>query len=165
MMKYTVRRLQEGEAGLYRSVRLESLRESPEAFATTYESALQRDDGSWRAQAEASASGMDRATFVVLADRPIGLGAIYRDPDRPKEGELIQVWVSPEGRGGEVAADLMNALMRWAASNDFETIRAEVTPNNPRALRFYEKHGFIKTEPRSSSNDSNELLTRRIEQS
>jgi ribosomal protein S18 acetylase RimI-like enzyme len=159
-MNYTVRRLNAGEASLYRAVRLESLRESPEAFATTYESAVQRDDDSWQAQADASASGSDRATFVVLADRPIGLGAIYRDLDQPQEGELIQVWVSPESRGGQVAADLMNALFQWAASNGFETIRAEVTPNNPRALRFYEKHGFIKMESLFSSDDSNVLLTR-----
>jgi ribosomal protein S18 acetylase RimI-like enzyme len=162
--EYTVRRLQAGEGDLYRSVRLESLRESPEAYASSYESALQRNDDSWRAQADASASGSDRATFVVLAERPIGLGAIYRDPDRPHEGELIQVWVSPECRGGEVALDLMNALLHWATSNGFETIRAEVTPNNPRALRFYEKHGFIKTEPHAPSGEANELLAKKVRQ-
>jgi ribosomal protein S18 acetylase RimI-like enzyme len=146
-MNYTVRRLKAGEADLYRTVRLKSLRESPEAFATSYESALERDDDSWRAQADASASGSDRATIVVLADRPVGLGAIYRDLDRPLEGELIQVWVSPECRGSEVAAELLHALLHWAAANRFETIRADVTPNNPRALRFYEKHGFVTMEP------------------
>jgi ribosomal protein S18 acetylase RimI-like enzyme len=150
-MKYTVRRLIAGEGSLYRSVRLESLRESPEAFATSYESALERAAESWQAQADGSASGSDRATFVVLAERPIGLGAIYRDPDRPHEGELIQVWVSPESRGGEVAADLMNTLLHWAASNGFETLRAEVTPNNPRALRFYEKFGFVRMETDTDS--------------
>lgn len=161
-MKYTIRRLNEGEADLYRAVRLESLRESPGAFATTYESALQRDDESWRAQADASSSGSDRATFVVLTERPVGLGAIYRDLDRPKEGELIQVWVSPESRGSEVAADLMAALFQWAASAGFETIRAEITPNNPRALRFYEKHGFIRTETHSASTGLNRLLTKAV---
>jgi ribosomal protein S18 acetylase RimI-like enzyme len=164
MMKYTVRRLIEGETDLYRAVRLESLRESPEAFASSYESALQRNHDSWRAQADASASGSDRASFVVLADRPIGLGAIYRDPAQPQEGELIQVWVSPESRGGQIAADLMSALFQWAAANGFETIRAEVTANNSRALRFYEKQGFVKTRAHSASRGSNELLTRGVEQ-
>ncbi|MEK7953358.1 GNAT family N-acetyltransferase [Luteolibacter soli] len=159
---YIVRRLNPGEADLYRAVRLESLRESPEAFATSYESALQRDEGSWQAQADASASGSDRATFVVLADRPIGLGAIYRNLDQPQEGELIQVWVSPESRGSQVAADLMDALFQWAASNGFGTIRAEVTPDNPRALRFYEKHGFVRTKSHPSSDGTNDLLTRKV---
>jgi len=153
-MNYTIRRLDMGEADLYRAVRLESLRESPEAFSTTYESALQRDDDSWRAQADASASGSDRATFVVvLAGRPIGVGAIYRDLDQPQEGELIQVWISSESRGGGVAADLMEALFQWAASNGFEAIRAEVTPDNLRALRFYEKCGFARMEADTESEE------------
>lgn len=159
-MNYAIRRLNTGEAELYRSVRLESLRESPEAFSTTYESALQRDDDSWRAQADASASGSDRATFVVMAEQPIGMGAIYRDSERPQEGELIQVWVSPESRGSEVAANLMDALFQWAASNDFETIRAEVTPDNSRALRFYEKCGFVRIETKIDSEEGSSRMLR-----
>ena len=162
-MKYTVRRLNVGEADLYRSVRLESLRESPEAFSSTYESALSRTEDSWQAQADGSASGRDRATFLVLAGQPIGLGALYRDQDRPNEGELIQVWVSPEARGGKVAADLMNAIFDWAASNGFETIRAEVTRNNSRALRFYEKCGFAREGPDSVSGEPSRILTKRVE--
>ena len=159
-MKYTVRRLNAGEAALYRAVRLESLRESPEAFASTYESALARDHGSWRAQADGSASGKDRATFVVLADRPAGLGALYRDPDRPGEGELIQVWLAPECRGGAAAADLLAAIFAWAQANGFETIRAEVAPCNARALRFYEKHGFVRAEDQAEDGSVHRLAKR-----
>ena len=159
-MKYTIRRLNVGEADLYRSVRLESLRESPEAFSSTYESAVCRSEDSWQAQADASASGRDRATFIVLTDQPIGLAALYRDHDRPGEGELIQVWVSPEARGGKVAVDLMNTIFTWAASNGFESIRAEVTRNNPRALRFYEKHGFVRTD---ALDEPARILTKRVE--
>lgn len=161
-MNYTVRRLNLGEADLYRSVRLESLRESPEAFASTYESALGRDDESWRAQADGSALGGDRATFIVFAGQPIGLGALYRDHDRPYEGELIQVWVSPEVRGGTVAIDLMSAIFDWAASNGFETVRAEVTPCNSRALRFYEKYGFVRIVTDTGSGEPNYMLTKRV---
>lgn len=162
-MQYTVRRLTVGEGDLYRSVRLEALRESPEAFSSTYESALSRTYDSWNAQVDASAFGSDRATFIVLADQPIGLAALYRDHDRPNEGELIQVWVSPEARGGKVATDLINAIFDWAASNGFETIRAEVTRNNPRALRFYEKHGFVRIDPDHASGEHGRILTRRVE--
>lgn len=155
-MNYTIRRVKTGEADLYRRVRLESLRESPEAFASTYEAALSRNHESWLAQADASASGKDRATFIVLADQPIGLAAIYRNDDLPNEGELIQVWVSPCSRGCKVATDLMDSVFHWAASNDFVTVRAEVTPSNLRALRFYEKYGFTRRAP---DNESGCMLT------
>lgn len=159
-MKYTIRRLNPGEADLYRSIRLESLKESPEAFASTYESALERSEDSWQQQADASATGNDRATFIVLADVPVGVAALYRNPEKFEEGEMIQVWVSPEYRGGDVAGGLMDALLQWAADNRFHTILAEVTPHNSRALRFYEKKGFVRI---NREGEPNSLLARRVE--
>ncbi len=137
-----IRRLNPGEAALYRSLRLEALKESPAAFATTYESAVARDDDSWIQQADGSAQGPDRATFVVIAGRPAGLAAIYRDAGDTAVGELIQMWIAPEHRGGPLASELLGALLDWAALQGFERIRAEVTPGNQRALRFYQKCGF-----------------------
>lgn len=160
-MKPVIRRLNPGEADLYRTVRLESLKESPEAFASTYESALERSGESWRQQADASATGNDRATFIVLADRPVGVATLYRNPEKFEEGEMIQVWVSPEHRGGEVAGDLLRTLFSWAVANDFQTIVAEITPNNTRALRFYEKHGFAQIQPAAGATPANPLLVRR----
>jgi len=142
---YAIRRLKAGEADLYRDIRLQTLRESPEAFATTYESALRRDEASWVAQADASAQGRDRATFVILAGEPVGLAALYRDSLLPAEGELLQMWIAPGHRGTAAAALLLDAVLAWASSHDFHLIRAEVTAGNTRALRFYERHGFQQT--------------------
>jgi hypothetical protein len=46
------RRLYLGEGHLYRAVRLETLRESPEAFSSRYEDALTRSDQSWADQVD-----------------------------------------------------------------------------------------------------------------
>ena len=161
-MKYIIRRLNIGEANLYRIARLESLRESPEAFTSTYEAALGRTHDSWTTQSDASATGRDRAIFIVLDDQPVGLAALYRDDDLSNEGELIHVWVSPGYRGGKLAPDLMNAVFDWAASNSFGVIRAEVTLNNMRALRFYENYGFVRTAPNNSSVMQTHILTKMV---
>jgi RimJ/RimL family protein N-acetyltransferase len=139
---HSIRRLNLGEASLYREIRLRALQESPDAFTTTYESALKRDYGSWVAQADGSAQGSDRATFIVFADQPIGLAGLYRDPDLPVRGELIQVWVAADHRGSSVAAELLDRIFEWASHNNFHLVRAQVTPANSRAFRFYEKYGF-----------------------
>lgn len=157
-MEYIIRRLNIGEVDLYRQVRLESLKESPEAFASTYEAALDRSEASWSSQADASASGRDRATFIVFADQPIGMAALYRDDACPSEGELIQVWLSPDHRGQALATELMDTLFHWAASNDFESIRAEVTPMNDRALRFYEKYGFKRQSDPNTAITGNRIF-------
>lgn len=141
-MSATIRRLKTGESALYRQLRLASLRDSPEAFATTLESALARDEASWRKQADEAATGPDRAIFVMLDDGPAGLAALYRDPEKPATGELVQVWVAPAMRGGGAAFALIDAILAWAAAQGFATIRAEVTRDNLRALKFYRRQGF-----------------------
>ena len=155
---HSIRRLTVGEATLYREIRLRALKESPEAFTTTYESAFNRDPESWAAQADGSAEGSDRATFVALADGPIGLAALYRDPDYPFRGELIQVWVSADHRGSSVAAELLDHIFEWASHHDFRLVRAQVTPGNSRALRFYKKYGFEQI----GSDGDITILTREV---
>lgn len=97
------RRLNPGEGQLYRAVRLEALRESPEAFSSRYEDALARSEQSWVDQADSSATGSNRATFVTFQNQPVGLAALYRDEKVPDVGQLIQMWIAPEVRGGRVA--------------------------------------------------------------
>ncbi|GAA5116600.1 GNAT family N-acetyltransferase [Luteolibacter yonseiensis] len=162
-MKATIRRLNVGEADLYRRVRLESLRESPEAFASLYADAFLRTEESWSLQADASAEGGDRATFVILADEPIGVAALYRDDTRPEDGELMQVWIAPGHRGGDLAIGLMDTVFHWASLNGFQTIRAEVTHSNGRALRFYEKYGFERGNEGNTAIDRNPILIKRVE--
>ena len=122
----TIRRLNVGEARLYREIRLESLRESPLAFATSYESAVGRDIDSWVEQADASAQGPDRALFNVFSDSPIGLVGLYRDQKDHSCGELLQMWVSSNHRGSSLAGDLLDCVFDWASQQGFRFIRAEV---------------------------------------
>lgn len=139
----TIRRIAKGEWALYKQLRLAALMEAPDAFSTTYESAALRSDESWAAQADASAEGPDRFTFVAFLDQaPVGLAAVYRDADGSAQGELIQVWVSPASRGTGLAAELVDAVVHCAKNHGFDKIRAEVFVSNQRAIRFYQGRGF-----------------------
>jgi len=152
---YRIRRLNIGEAELYKSVRLASLLDSPEAFSSRYEDALVRSDASWREQTDSSAHGPDRATFVVLTDgKPAGLAALYRDDHEAGVGELIQMWISPEFRGGSAAKALLDKLFAWAAENEFDRVKAEVEVGNLRALRFYQRYGFSDSADRAAHSQS-----------
>jgi GNAT superfamily N-acetyltransferase len=143
-----IRRLNPGEAALYRSLRLEALRDSPQAFATTLEAAWARDDASWAAQADASAQGGDRATFIALQDgQALAMAALYRDAGDPAAGELLQMWVAPPHRGGALSGALLDHLLHWAGRHAFTVVRAEITRGNLRAGRFYRKHGFEPLSP------------------
>ena len=162
---YRIRRLNVGEAELYKSVRLASLRDSPEAFSSRYEDAIVRSDASWREQADSSAHGPDRATFVVIVDgKPVGLSALYRDELEAGVGELIQMWISPEFRGSSAATALLDELFAWAAENAFDRVKAEVEAGNLRALRFYRRYGFSDSADRVSHSQSSLMLDKPVEQ-
>ncbi len=169
----SIRRIRLGEASLFKQIRLEALLDSPSAFGSTYESARQRSAESWQRQADSTAQGSDRATFLAFADddpdRPIGIMALYRNEDgtgvRSKSGELLQVWVSPQYKGHGVAAAILEAVCVWAGRNDFDTIVAGVASGNTRALSFYKKHGFRQTSSVAPGESDGLLLVKEIEPS
>jgi len=146
----TIRRIRAGEADLFKRIRLTALKDAPYAFPSTYESAVQRSAESWREQADRSARGSDRATFLAFSEVvPVGMAALYRLEDKVDTGELLQVWVSPEYRGTSVIWDLMDTIFKWAGENNFRRVIAGVNNANPGALKFYLKYGFSTLEETS----------------
>jgi ribosomal protein S18 acetylase RimI-like enzyme len=159
----SVRRIRIGEGELYKQVRLMSLREAPYAFSSTYESALQRSSKSWSEQADATAQGSDRSTFIAFSnDSPIGIAALYRHSEGTEVGEVLQVWVAPEYRNAGVASKLMDAIFQWAGENGFRTIIANVTKKNTKALEFYRKYGFNLADDASLGDSDDFVLMKKV---
>lgn len=159
----TIRRIGTGEADLFRQVRLKSLQDAPYAFSSTYESALRRSAESWREQAESTAQGRDRATFIAFSEEaPIGIAALYRLEGQVVVGEVLQVWVAPEFRGNRIARDLMDVLFNWAGENNFCRIKVGVTKVNARALKFYTKYGFSVIEESTPKNFAGVYLVKDV---
>lgn len=69
--KYVIRRIQPNEGELYRDIRLQSLADAPEAFASTLESALARTLESWTEQANSTISGAQRNTLLGFHFVPV----------------------------------------------------------------------------------------------
>jgi GNAT superfamily N-acetyltransferase len=160
----SIRRLQLGEGELFKRMRLNALKEAPYAFSTTYKSAASRTEESWDEQADGTAQGLDRATFIAFCSgTPIGIAALYRHLEGGKSGEVLQVWVAPEFRGKGVAFDLMNAVFRWAAENGFRKIVATITKSNTRALKFYLKYGFVSPDGTTFDGLDDAILIKEIE--
>jgi len=69
---------------------------------------------------------------------------------KAKDGELLMdgIVVDPEYRGKGVGTSLFSALLKYAESKQYSTIRLDVIDTNPAARRLYERLGFceVKTE-------------------
>jgi RimJ/RimL family protein N-acetyltransferase len=158
-----IRRLQIGEAELFKQIRLESLRDAPYAFSSTYDSALLRSEESWREQADSTAQGSDRATFIAFSeDVPVGIAALYRLEDQSDIGKLLQVWVAPEHRGTDIAWGLMDSIFEWAGENNFHMILSRVRNGNTRAKTFYIKYGFSNSDEFASSDFEGVCLVKEV---
>lgn len=159
----TIRRIQLGEGDLFKQIRLASLQDAPYAFSSSYDSALRRSAESWHEQAENTAQGTNRATFIAFSDeKPIGIAALYRLEDKADVGEVLQVWVAPEYRGMNVAWDLMNTIFWWARENNIHSIIAGVTDGNTRAQKFYTKYGFSITDESSPPHSDGIVLVKEV---
>jgi GNAT superfamily N-acetyltransferase len=139
----TVRPLGAHEWALYRTLRLRSLADAPEAFCSTLaeEEARAIEDWAWRVNLAAS-SGRDRPLVAELEGTPLGLAWAKVDAADPALVNLFQVWVAPAARGHGVAAALLDAAIGWARSRGARAMQLGIVCGNDAARRLYERAGF-----------------------
>lgn len=136
-MGLQIRRLHPEEWQTYRDVRLASLKDTPSAFASTYDDALQFEEARWR---EALAIP---AWLACCDDRPVGLVRLGGlDGELP---HLLSMWVAPSARGSAAGALLVQAALDQARSQDKAGVSLRVVTSNARAQSFYRRCGFVDT--------------------
>src|SRR4051794_2123416 len=99
-----IRRLGPDDWEIRRAIRLAALSDAPYAFGSTYEreAALRGADG-----------GARRSTTFVGFDGtgPVGVAGAYTPADEPDVREVVGMWVQPGQRGGELADQLLTAVL------------------------------------------------------
>jgi ribosomal protein S18 acetylase RimI-like enzyme len=138
------RRLQAGDAGSYRVVRLEALKSFPESFGSTYEeeSAVPKLKFETLIE-ESSVEGLIIGAFCE--QQLIGIAGLIRDERRKTRhrGKIVQVYVNPDYRGQKVGENLMRMTVDTAFKTEgIEQLELAVVADNSSAIRLYEKIGF-----------------------
>ena len=147
-----IRRVRADEWRELRDLRLEALQDSPDAFWTLYEEAVDRSDAEWH----------EWTTFpchVALEDgRLVGMVAAFAHEDDPTTAELIAMFVTPAARGRGIASALVDAQLAWARAEGFERVSLMVNVEQGSAFRLYERCGFRDTGQRSQLRDGPGVL-------
>jgi RimJ/RimL family protein N-acetyltransferase len=135
-----IRQLTPADAALYRGIRLAGLKQSPEAFGSTFE-------------AEASkplAWFFDRLTSSQILGASRGgeiLGvagfAVRQEQKEAHKGLLWGMYVRPEARGTGVSRWLVEAVIDFARRR-VELIQLSVVMGNEPARRLYARLGFVE---------------------
>jgi ribosomal protein S18 acetylase RimI-like enzyme len=137
---FNIHRLSPSDAGVFRSIRLEALREGSDAFGTTFE----------KESAEPLQYFVDRldrnAVFGgFFGNSLMGIAGFYQQEGTKMnhKGVLWGMYVKPEARGSGLATALVETVLGHA-SKEVEQVHLTVVVNNLRARRLYERMGFVE---------------------
>jgi ribosomal protein S18 acetylase RimI-like enzyme len=119
----------------WRDMRLDALREAPEAFCSSLSDWEDHSERTWRARlTEVSAN------FIATLDgKDVGMVSAATSDE---EVELIGMWVAPFSRGRGIGDQLVEAVVDWSQSQQPSRLTLRVLVGNDRAVNLYERHGF-----------------------
>jgi RimJ/RimL family protein N-acetyltransferase len=135
-----IRLLTCADAAAYREIRLEGLRQNPEAFASTFEDEHERPLDWFRERIAQS-----QIFGAVLVQRLVGVVGL-RSHDDAKQRHKAMVWgmyVRREARQYGIGERLVDAAVTYA-SGYAEQLQLAVVTENEAARRLYAKAGFIE---------------------
>ncbi len=137
---YRVRPCTRADALALRALRLEALRDTPDAYGTTFEESVRWSRDRWEEMA---------ATLnYFLAEsqgRAVGMVSGGRNDRHPGTLWMYAMYVTPDARGTGVAAQLVEAVSQWVLERGGAQLYLHVTSAVPRARAFYRKIGFRET--------------------
>ena len=145
-----IRQLTPGDAALYRSIRLEGLKESPEAFGSTFDAEFTKPLA-WffdRLSSSVVFGAIRDAKLLnakILDAKILGVaGFAVRDGEKEAhKGLLWGMYVRPDARGAGVARRLVEAVIAYARPH-VELIQLSVVVGNEQARRLYARLGFVE---------------------
>jgi ribosomal protein S18 acetylase RimI-like enzyme len=140
-----VRRLTEADAEAFQALRLRGLRESPEAFGSSYE---EEADRPVEIVAERLSGATGAAAFGAFdgAGALVGIGAVRRETQRRARHRagIYGMYVAPEARGRGLGRALLRALADHARTLEgVERLDLGVTVPNAAARGLYAAFGFV----------------------
>lgn len=139
-----IRRLIDVDAIAYWELRLEALQNSPEAFGTSYEEALQRENPIERVKGNFKVNG--NYTFGAFEeDKLIGMATLAQESSLKMKhrANIFAMYVSSKGRRKGVGKALMERAINQAReTNEIEKINLSVVSNNESAKNLYLQLGF-----------------------
>lgn len=129
----------------YRELRLEALREHPEAFSADYETDLSQPEQYWRERfLNSLGDNNGLIVFSTLEDRLVGMTGIVigSSPKTRHEGLIWGVYVRPELRGFRLAAGMIEQCAAWGRRRGLKQVKLGVATTNGPAIRAYLQAGF-----------------------
>ena len=138
-MSYTVRRLSADDAAAYRAIRLEGLKDAPDAFGASLAEDAALSDEDWRTRLTRNFA------YGVFAGGELGgIAGFYVESGAKTRhrGHLVGVYTRPAFRGTGASRQLLAEVIGEAGKH-VQFLYLQVTQKNLPAVRLYERMGFV----------------------
>ena len=140
-----IRQFETTEWQVYKDLRLNALKESPEAFGSVYENAVKYEDINWRNRLAHASAENDFPMVALVGDEFAGLGWVMVEPPENDVAHLYQMWVDPSFRRLGLGRALVESSINWARNRGVKSMLLEVTSGDRPARRLYDSLGFVPT--------------------
>src|SRR4051794_39682003 len=140
-----IRQITDTDAAAWWALRLRALRESPDAFGSTYDEAVGRLLAVAARRALPDPDAPDTFTIGAFAPELVGFVGFEREEGRKNrhKGSIWGMFVAPESRGQGIGRELLGALIARARQQEgLEQIILAVVSENAPARALYRAHGF-----------------------
>lgn len=144
MNEYKIRVLTPADWYIYKSLRLASLNDAPDAFGSTHERESAYTQSEWESRLDPAGRASFALPLVIeCGEDPIGIAwGLMHDTDS-KIAHVYQMWVSPNARGKGIAKALLERITAWAIARKCDLIELSVTTTNDAAVSLYDSSGFL----------------------
>ena len=150
----TIRPAELADAENFRALRLQALRDHPDAFSADYAFNASQPISYWEQRLSAP-SNKGIIFFAESQPALVGMCGVRRgnSPATQHSATVWGVFVRDEWRGLRIAENLIQQCVAWASAHEVSSLRLGVVTTNSSAVRCYRRCGFIVygVEPQSIS--------------
>ena len=150
-----IRAFTKSEWHVYKHARLNALKDSPDAFASTYETTSTLTDVAWQSRIEKLDFDTNYPIAAFRNDQVAGMAWVMLEADI---ANLFQMWVAPNCRGLGIGAAILDDAIRWATRQGAKVIHLGVTVGDTPARRLYESVGFTPVGELEPLREGSELM-------
>lgn len=127
----------------YRNLRLEALREEPQAFGSSYKDHANLPIEEWEKWHSAYSEG--QKSWIVFAENKgqlVGMLAAFKKDDTADSVQIIAMYVAKNSRGKGISKLLMNKLIEKLTKVPVKKAQLDVNTKQIAAVNLYKNFGF-----------------------
>jgi len=140
---YIIKVLSSADWQISKSISLEALKDSPQAFASNYEKNFEYDEAKWRSYSTPITSGSHANTVVAFAENGQAVGKAILIIRTEDNAEIAGMYVNPKHRGQGLGRKLIEkAIESIPEGIGIKTLEMGVNTIQTPAYKLYVSMGF-----------------------